>query len=543
MKLKYPIRILMKKKKKYIDRDAKIKAIQDAITSNHNLLWHTTIDAIFNKVETDSFFDREEYISNTSSNINFDFSNNKDVPEYNAKIVDMIVNEKQHKIFLNWFRVYIEMYNETILCICKKADKSIIYMKDKMIEISKHNKDIFSLKSNIKDLNKEKQQVNKKYNNSKNERSRISLEYQINEIDIKIKTLLGICKFLNTKIDDLKVIIKNTGKRVNSIINFYNLRDNYLSKIKAKLIANSGKYKERIYVHVIDSAIKLACTGYKSCMTNYLKGNIDRFRIKLWRQNRNNKIIEIEKETIKSSNMFKKILGNLKLYYDGNPYKLDNKSTIKIIYYKDIDKYSVFVSEKVVEKNTENKDFICIDPNIRPFIAGRTNNKIIKIGGNVSKIIKGYFMRIDKINNGDKYSDTIKKKKVKRYTRKIRNLIDEIHWKTISYIICNYKDVLIGNLSMKSATSNKNSVLTDMTKRVGLAMRFSEFRRRLEYKCLINGINYKMIDEWGSSKSCSFCGNYNQELKGEKVYKCIKCGRTQDRDVNSTTTLTLLNIM
>jgi transposase len=51
-------------------------------------------------------------------------------------------------------------------------------------------------------------------------------------------------------------------------------------------------------------------------------------------------------------------------------------------------------------------------------------------------------------------------------------------------------------------------------------MRFSEFRKRLRYKCLINGIKIEIINEAYTSKVYSTCGNYIYELKGEKDYEC-----------------------
>ena len=36
-----------------------------------------------------------------------------------------------------------------------------------------------------------------------------------------------------------------------------------------------------------------------------------------------------------------------------------------------------------------------------------------------------------------------------------------------------------------------------------------------------------------TSKICSNCGNYNDKLKGEKVYNCLCCKIIQDRDINA----------
>ncbi len=63
-------------------------------------------------------------------------------------------------------------------------------------------------------------------------------------------------------------------------------------------------------------------------------------------------------------------------------------------------------------------------------------------------------------------------------------------------------------------------------------MKFYEFRLRLIYKCGIKNINFKLIDEFYTSKTCSMCGNYNNTLKGDIEYNCKKCNIKMHRDIN-----------
>ncbi len=54
--------------------------------------------------------------------------------------------------------------------------------------------------------------------------------------------------------------------------------------------------------HILDYAIKHACTSYKGALTNYLEGNINGFKVKHWKTNRSKKIMEIEPSFIKNGN-------------------------------------------------------------------------------------------------------------------------------------------------------------------------------------------------------------------------------------------------
>jgi putative transposase len=87
-------------------------------------------------------------------------------------------------------------------------------------------------------------------------------------------------------------------------------------------------------------------------------------------------------------------------------------------------------------------------------------------------------------------------------------------------------------MSAKDIVKKNNSVLNNDQKVACLRTKYYEFRKRLEYKCNKYNINYQLINENYTSKTCSSCGNYNKDLKEEKIYYCKKCQLNIDRDVN-----------
>ena len=54
----------------------------------------------------------------------------------------------------------------------------------------------------------------------------------------------------------------------------------------------------------------------------------------------------------------------------------------------------------------------------------------------------------------------------------------------------------------------------------------------VKYKCSINNNNFKLVNEYYTSKTCSLCGNYNNKLEGNKIYNCKNCNSSIDRDIN-----------
>ncbi len=62
-----------------------------------------------------------------------------------------------------------------------------------------------------------------------------------------------------------------------------------------------------------------------------------------------------------------------------------------------------------------------------------------------------------------------------------------------------------------------------------------KFKRKLAYKCQLNGIDLYLADRWyPSSKVCSCCGWYNSNLKiSHRIFHCEECGMVMDRDENA----------
>jgi putative transposase len=164
-------------------------------------------------------------------------------------------------------------------------------------------------------------------------------------------------------------------------------------------------------------------------------------------------------------------------------------------------------------------------------MTGLDNNNSVKIGTN---LIENISKRLKKLKEkGNNIPIKIKKKNEARIEKKIKNQIDDLHWKTIKYLTQKYDNILLGDMSAKSIISKNNKVLHGMIKDICERIRFFQFRQRLEYKCEIENINFLMVNEYYTSKTCSNCGNYNEKLGGNKIYDCKKCKKIFDRDVNA----------
>ena len=114
--------------------------------------------------------------------------------------------------------------------------------------------------------------------------------------------------------------------------------------------------------------------------------------------------------------------------------------------------------------------------------------------------------------------------------KKIHNQrTDSVHKMTIS-LVRKYDVICIEDLNVRGMIKNRR-----LAKSISDAS-FGEVRRQLEYKCGWYGRELIRVDRWyPSSQTCSECGHVNTKIKnpGIRYWKCPKCGKEHDRDINA----------
>jgi putative transposase len=328
------------------------------------------------------------------------------------------------------------------------------------------------------------------------------------------------------------------------------LRTSYLKNAKSIIIKNSQIIRltinTKVNTHVLDGAIKEACSNYKACLTNLRNGNIKHFRLRYIKYSKPNKIIHIEKyfiSLLKGNTFCPSVFkDNFKLE---NGFKMSTINKDFTIQYKsDTNEfYLLNPIEELVTKAHKNKDTVSVDPGIRTFAACYSNNKCIKICNNLRSTLIKYIKKIDKVNNNKDIPASKKRKVESRCYKKIGNLVDDMHWKTIKYLTDNFGNILIGNLSTKEIVKNRaNNVLDRITKRLALLMGLSKFKQRLAYKCTIRKVGCGEVDEAYTTKTCTKCGFKNETIGAKKVINCGFCKLKIDRDFNGARNIMLRHL-
>lgn len=124
----------------------------------------------------------------------------------------------------------------------------------------------------------------------------------------------------------------------------------------------------------------------------------------------------------------------------------------------------------------------------------------------------------------------------------MNNLVEELHWKSINYLIKNYETIIIGDLNVKGIVK-KSGNLSKETKRVALGLKFYNYKQKLIYKCNVNNTKLSITNEWLTSKMCSLCGSISETLGSKKIYNCNNCKSIMDRDINGARNIYIKSII
>jgi len=191
---------------------------------------------------------------------------------------------------------------------------------------------------------------------------------------------------------------------------------------------------------------------------------------------------------------------------------------------------------------SENGDrIIALDPGIRKFMVGYDpNGKMVYIGEGANKELIKLLLRLDnEISNETKKGKYTRTTLIDSLYKKIKNRVEEMHWKTIRFLMKEYDIIMLPDFKISKMVKGKK--IGRMTKRLLYMYMFNSFRTKMEYKCKIYNKKLIIVDEGYTTKTCGQCGTLNN-IKGQEEYICRGCGVKIDRDNNGSRNIMIKNI-
>jgi transposase len=204
------------------------------------------------------------------------------------------------------------------------------------------------------------------------------------------------------------------------------------------------------------------------------------------------------------------------------------------------------------QENKKLEKVIFIDPGVKNFYTGYSLNlnqntsefgKVITIGKmDVCRIAR---LLHHKHKLQSKLSKTKNKKKQKSFkkaflkmSKKIKNLVEEMHKKITHYLTTEYDAIYLPKLNFhnckKTSRRNREKLAT---------YRHCELFNRIQMKtCENQTCKLYEMNEAFTSKTCSNCGSIDKTLGNKNVYKCKHCSFDSNRDYNGAINILLRHV-
>ena len=184
------------------------------------------------------------------------------------------------------------------------------------------------------------------------------------------------------------------------------------------------------------------------------------------------------------------------------------------------------------KSHNSTRNPVALDPGIRTFISYYSPLKCGEIGkSDMGKIIRlGHHLDdlCSKMTKVKAKKRQRMKKAATRIRKRIQNLVSELHWKTATFLCKNFSTILIPEFKMKSMISK----LIAKTSRSLMTWSHFTFRQRLIHLATKYDTRVIICREDFTSKTCTRCGNINNNLGSKKVFICPSCNLRIDRDIN-----------
>jgi hypothetical protein len=432
-------------------------------------------------------------------------------------------NEDQEKVLQEWFLGYIDMYNYVISLIrCQFIKELSGNCNFKLVDLE-IDLNIGKIK---KKATKIKENLRKKYNINMH-----ILDYALTDAIAMFKSKISNLKNGHIKKSKLKYLKK--------------MKNNKIIKIEKQICGNNS-----FCMSELGSFMKTKPSiNFKTAITTVAIVQYDTKKDKYYLLVRSNiqydsdskeyeERIKFYDDKIETSNEYLNFIKKNKLKTDTSIIKKLNKELD--LNKRRLNKEKIYQNKMKFKNNKkQNNTVLSIDPGIRTFLSCLSNDHLLEIGKKIAVTIKRKLKSIDNINKNETIPKKEKDKIINRTEEKIKNKINDYHWKIVNYLSSNYSHILVGNFSTKKMGE---SDVNKMLKRIAKKMRFYVFKQRLQYKCFLKGVQYKEVDEYCTSKCCSSCGNFKKDLGSNKVYNCNKCGVVLGRDINASKNILMRSI-
>mgnify|MGYP003084516119 CR=1 FL=1 len=321
-------------------------------------------------------------------------------------------------------------------------------------------------------------------------------------------------------------------KVYNTCINHFNKKDiefkGWMKMSSIVLAELTEDYIKSIPYQIKSKAVK---DSYIARMTNCKKTKKSGKPFNLHYKSRKNPVQScyIPKSAVSESGIYHTISGKLK--FSEREWMKNDICDCRLI--NDHGRWYLSVPQKITTMPTENQGgIVALDPGVRNFLTyfsedGRFGwlgihafDRILNLNLKRDHLLSRLALTKDKRKKGKL------KRTLNRTYHRIQDLVDELHWQCINYLVHNFSVIVFPPFDVKGMTK-KGRKLHKSVVRSMLSLRFYDFKERLKQKCKESGVLYVEQNESYTSKTNSFTGELMDNLGGKEwfMYDGIKVHR------------------
>lgn len=299
-------------------------------------------------------------------------------------------------------------------------------------------------------------------------------------------------------------------------------------KIKTDIINSLPDWARSVPYQIKSLAIKEAINNLKQQKKQaYL--NHTKFKMKFKSKKQPQQSCYIPKSAIKNSGIYPRILKKLK-YTEKLP-EIIQDSRLVMAY----GKFYLTIPTQRSRSISENQGkIVAIDPGIRKFITFVSHNQ----AGHLAQHDVGRIYRLchyldDLVSRRAKATANRKRsltKAANRIREKIKNLIDELHWKVARFLVNNYDLILLPTFETSKMANKAKRKIRSKSVRAMMTFSHYKFKQRLKQKAFEYGKLVVDVGEAYTSKTNNFTGEINENLGGKEYIIYDK--KRIDRDIN-----------
>ena len=321
-------------------------------------------------------------------------------------------------------------------------------------------------------------------------------------------------------------------KVYNTCVNHFNEKDiefkGWMKMSTLVLHSFTEEYFKTVPYQIKNKAVK---DSYTSWRTNCRKAKQTGKPFKLRYKSRKNPIQScyIPKKAVSEKGIYHTISGKLK--FSEREWLKNDFCACRLI--NDHGRWYLSVPQKITTTTTENQSgIVALDPGVRNFLTyfsedGRFGwlgihafNKLLNLNLKRDHLLSKLALTKDK-----KKKCNLKCTLNRTYHR-IQDLVDELHWQCINYLVHNFSVIVFPPFEVSGMTK-KGRKLRKSVVRSMLSLRFFDFKERLKQKCRECGVLYVEQNESYTSKTNSFTGELIPNLGSKEwfMYDGIKVHR------------------